>query len=79
MGNADRDVDNALRNALDILLDTPMVQGPIRVDEGSGASWDFADPDLESLTPTQKQLVRMGPTNTETLLVWLRALRNALQ
>jgi hypothetical protein len=79
MGNADRDVDNAVRNALDILLDTPVVKGPIRVVEGSGASWDFADPELESLTPTQKQLVRMGPANTETLLVWLRALKNALQ
>ena len=28
MGNADRDVDNAVRNALDILLDTPVVKGP---------------------------------------------------
>lgn len=79
MGNADRDVDNAVRNALDILLDTPIVKGPIRVVEGGGASWDYADPKLESLTPSQKQLVRMGPANTETLLVWLRALRNALQ
>jgi hypothetical protein len=78
MGNADRDVDNAIRNALDILLDTPIVKGPIRVVEGAGATWAYADPDLESLLPTQKQLVRMGPANTETLLVWLRALRNAL-
>jgi len=78
MGNPDRDVDNAVRNALDILLDTPIVKGPIRVVEGSGATWAYADPDLESLRPTQKQLVRMGPANTDTLLVWLRALRNGL-
>jgi hypothetical protein len=78
MGNPDRDVDNAVRNALDILLDTPIVKGPVRVVEGSGATWSYADPDLESLLPTQKQLVRMGPANTETLQVWLRALRNAL-
>ena len=77
MGNADRDVDNAVRNALDILLDTPVVKGPIRVVE-AGALWDYADPELEALTPTQKQLLRMGPAHTETLLVWLRALRNAL-
>jgi hypothetical protein len=77
MGNADRDVDNAVRNALDILLDTPVVKGPIRVVE-AGALWDYADPDLEALTPTQKQLLRMGPAHTETLLVWLRALKNAL-
>jgi hypothetical protein len=77
MGNPGRDVDNAVRNAVDILLDTPIVKGPVRVVE-SGATWAFADPNLESLTPTQKQLLRMGPANTETLLAWLRALRNAL-
>jgi len=77
MGNPGRDVDNAVRNALDILLDTPIVKGPVRV-VGSGATWDFADEDLEELTPTQKQLLRMGPAHTEALLVWLRALKNAL-
>ena len=77
MGNPDRDVDNAVRNALDILLDTPIVKSPIRVVE-HGATWAYADPDLESLLPTQKQLLRMGPAHTEALLVWLRALRNAL-
>ena len=77
MGNPDRDVDNAVRNALDILLDTPIVKGPLRV-AGSGATWAFADPDLESLTPTQKQLLRMGPAHTEAVLAWLRALKNAL-
>ena len=77
MGNPDRDVDNAVRNALDILLDTPIVKNPIRVVE-DGATWAYADPELESLTPTQKQLLRMGPAHTEALLAWLRALRNAL-
>jgi hypothetical protein len=79
LGNPDRDVHNAVQNALDILLDTPVVRGPIRVVEGDGASWAYADPDLESLAPTQKQLMRMGPAHTEALLVWLRALKNAIQ
>ena len=78
MGNPNRDVDNALRNALDILLDTPIVEGPIRVVEGEGASWAYADRQLESLTPTQKQIVRMGPANAEKVLSWLGALKNAL-
>lgn len=78
MGNPNRDVDNALRNALDILLDTPIVEGPIRVVEGSGASWAYADRELESLLPTQKQLLRMGPANVEKILAWLGALKNAL-
>jgi hypothetical protein len=78
MGNANRDVDNALRNAIDILLDTPTVQGPIRIVEGKGASWAYADPQLESLLPTQKQILRTGPANAEKLLAWLNALKNAL-
>lgn len=78
MGHPNRDVDNALRNAIDILLDTPIVKGPIRVVEGSGASWAYADRELEALLPTQKQIVRMGSANAEKLLAWLQALRNAL-
>ena len=78
MGNPNRDVDNALRNAIDIVLDTPVVPGPIRVVEGGGAAWDYADPELESLLPTQKQVVRLGPANAEKVLLWVRALKNAL-
>lgn len=78
MGNPNRDVDNALRNAIDIVLDTPVVQGPVRVVEGTGAAWDYADPELESLLPTQKQVLRMGPANAEKVLLWLRALKSSL-
>jgi hypothetical protein len=78
MGNQNRDVDNALRNAIDILLETPIVEGPIRVVEGDGASWAYADPKLEALSPTQKQLLRMGPAHTEKLLAWLQTLKDAL-
>ena len=78
MGNPSRDVDNALRNAIDIMLDTPVVNGPIRLVEGTGAAWDYADPELESLLPTQKQLLRMGPENAQKILVWLRGLKNSL-
>ena len=78
MGNPNRDVDNALRNAVDILIDTPIVEGPIRVVEGKGASWVYADRELESLLPTQKQILRMGPAHAEKVLTWLRAFRNAL-
>ena len=79
LGNPNRDVHNAVHNAIDILLDTPVVKPPVGVVVGSGASWAYADPELESLTPTQKQLIRMGPAHTETLQVWLRAFKNAIQ
>jgi len=79
MGHPGGDVDAAVQQAIDILLNTPVVKGPVPLVEGAGARWAYADPDLEALTPTQKQLVRMGPAHTETMLVWLRALQVGIQ
>ena len=77
-GNPTGNVDNALRKAIDILLDTPVVKDPVAIVEDGKAGWAYADDDLEALEPTQKQLLRMGPANVERLLAWLRALKNAL-
>lgn len=76
-GNAGRTVDAAVVAALDILIETPEVKDPIAV-TGAGTLWEFKDEDLESLLPTQRQLLRMGPANADRLKVWLRALREAL-
>ena len=78
MGNPTGDVDNALERTIQILLDTPVVKDPIEVFQDEGA-WVFADEDLETLLPTQKQLLRTGSANVERLLVWLRALQTALE
>ena len=72
------DVDRAARSALDILLKTPVVKDPIALVEGSGTGWAFADPKLEALESSQKQLLRMGPDNVNALLAWLRALQSSL-
>jgi hypothetical protein len=77
-GNPGRNVDSALVAALDILIDTPVVKDPVELIETGGAGWAYNDDDLEALHPTQKQLLRMGPANVDRLLVWLRALRDAL-
>jgi hypothetical protein len=79
MGHPGGNVDTAMRQALDLLLDTPVVKDPIMLVEGAGARWTYADPDLESLTPTQKQLIRMGPAHTDAMLVWLRALQSGIE
>lgn len=79
MGHPGGNVDAAVQQALDMLLDTPVVKGPVVLVEGAGARWAYADPALEALTPTQKQLVRMGPAHTEALLVWLRALQSGIE
>ncbi len=78
LGHPEGDVDRAIANALDILLATPVVKGPVAVVPKGGA-WAYADPELEALLPTQKQLLRMGPAHTESILVWLRALQDAIQ
>jgi hypothetical protein len=76
-GNPGANVEAAVIKAIDILIDTPVVQDPVVVVEHGGA-WAFADDDLESLLPTQKQLIRMGPANVERMVAWLRAFRDAL-
>lgn len=78
MGNPAGDVDRAMAQLLDILLDTPIVKDPIPIVADEGA-WIFADEDLESRPPTQKQLMRMGSANVERIQVWLRALQDAIQ
>jgi hypothetical protein len=76
-GNPGGNVESALIKTIDILVDTPVVKGPIEIVE-TGGQWAYADDDLESLLPTQRQLLRMGPANVDRLLVWLRAFRDAI-
>ena len=42
------------------------------------ANWVYMDPELESLTALQKQLLRMGPENAELVQQKARELRGAL-
>jgi hypothetical protein len=62
-----------------VLISTPIPSGPITVVEGKGATWAFADPALEALTPAQKHLVRMGPRNAARVIETLKAVRQHLQ
>ena len=79
LGHPEGDVDRALTNALDILIDTPIVQGPMRIHAIDARGWIYVDPDLEALTASQKQLLRMGPAHAAAVVNWLRAFRTALQ
>jgi hypothetical protein len=79
LGHPEGDVNRAIQNALDILLDTPVLQAPARVQAIDARGWTYVDPDLEELTPSQKQLLRMGPAHSEAMLTWLRALRNEIR
>lgn len=78
MGHPDGDVDQAVKRAIDVLLDTPAVKDPVAIAEGGAFGWVYANDDLEDLAPSQKQLIRMGPAHVDAVKVWLRALRDAL-
>jgi hypothetical protein len=72
--------DRALEHSIVSLLETPVLaDGPIRVRrENQGIGYGFADPALEGLTAAQKQLLRMGPRNAQTIQASLRAIALAL-
>ena len=70
-------VDNATIAALDVILAAPVVRGSIEV-TSKGALWAYADADLEARSDVEKQLMRLGPDNLETLQRWAGEIRSAL-
>jgi hypothetical protein len=79
LGRAEGGVDDAMRVALQQLIDTPLPAEPIAVVPGRGATYAFADPKFEGLTGAQKQLLRMGPANAERVQARLREFKRALE
>ena len=79
LGRTESSVDVAVQQALDVLIATPIPAGPITVVEGRGATWAFADRDLEALDPAQKHLLRMGPRNAARVIETLKQVRQRLQ
>ena len=77
LGYPGEDFDNALVGALDRILATPEVAGPIALERES-VMYTFADPALEALPELQKQLLRMGPENSDKIKQQARALKAAL-
>jgi hypothetical protein len=55
----------------------PIVDGQVRL-LPKGIGYRFADPNLERLTPAQKQLLRAGPRNVRIVQSALRQLAQAL-
>lgn len=71
------DFGEPLRDAIAILLQTPIVEDRIRL-RADSVSYSFADPRLEALSPAQKQLLRTGPENTRKVQSKLREIAVAL-
>jgi len=63
--------------AIDSLLATPDVQGPIELVRPK-VFYQFADPKLEALPAGQKLLIRMGPQNASIIKAKLQQFRAAI-
>jgi hypothetical protein len=79
LGRTETDVDVAVQQALEVLIETPIPQSPVQLVEGRGATWAFADPALEGLDPAQKQLLRMGPENASRIIEMLKQFQQHLR
>ena len=65
-----------IRGAIDRILEVPIRTEALELVRPN-VLYEYADPDLESLPPLDKQLLRLGPTNLARLKLYLRALRAA--
>lgn len=72
----DRDFRTTLRDAIDSLLAVPVLDQPPALEQK--VMWTYTDPQLEGLTPAQRQLLRMGPDNVRTIQDKLREIRALL-
>lgn len=62
LGYPDGNFDRVLERAFGVLLKAPVLDGAVPL-RPKTLSFAFADPRLESLSPAQKQFMRMGPRN----------------
>ena len=77
LGIREPDVDGRIVAAIDVLLATPEVSGPVELKQPS-VMYEYADPELEALAPAQKQLLRTGPENAARLRARLEEIRALL-
>jgi hypothetical protein len=78
LGVADAPFDSTLERAIVLLLNTPLVDDPVRAEPQGGVGYGFAAANLEALPAAQKQLLRMGVRNVRTIQSSLRAIALAI-
>lgn len=77
LGYRDVDFDTVLIRAIDVVLNASIEEGPYQLIQPR-VMYQFAESDLESLTPVEKQLIRIGPENADRLQQRLREYRRQL-
>jgi superfamily I DNA/RNA helicase len=73
LGYPNKDFDEALLEAIDTLLRTPVVDEPIELIP-KVSSFEFADPKLEELNDAEKHFLRLGPDNLRKVQAKARAI-----
>ena len=71
LGQPDADVDVTFRKAIVHILETPIVEGDVKLASKS-VSYEFDDSKLQSLSSGQRQFLRMGPRNMRIIKAKLR-------
>lgn len=77
LGFGGRNFNDRLVETIDDLLAAPEPKTPIRLEQRK-VQYEFADPELESLSAGQKIMLRMGPENAARLKKKLREIRQPL-
>jgi Protein of unknown function (DUF3014) len=78
LGYPEGDFDRVLERAIGVLLQTPALDEKVALDP-KGVTYAYSDPTLESLSPAQKQLLRMGPRNSQAIRAKLEEIAALLQ
>lgn len=78
MGFTETPFDAAMARAMETLLAVPVPDGPVELVPSGAEAYEFRDPELESLSPAQKHLLRTGPENVRRVQRKLRELAEAM-
>lgn len=77
LGYNDISFDERMQQAIEVMLDAPIIEQPIELD-GVSVNYQFVDPKLEALPNAQKLMIRMGPDNSRKVKSALRRLQKHL-
>ena len=78
LGYSEGDFRFRLIGAIDQVLSVPVVEGSVLLEQPE-VNFIFSDPALEGLNTLQKQLLRMGPENTQKIQLALQQFKARIQ
>ncbi len=76
LGYVNLSFEDRLARAIGRLVDVPVPEGDVML-RATSVTFQYADPELEALSPAQKHMLRMGPHNMRLVQTKLRAFARA--